>query len=69
MSPERVSVGRGRRKSFHVDGPKTEKAREPKLEILVREIRRLRVSEAERNVDIIVTTNVSPELCSFARFV
>ena len=35
---------------FHVDGPKTEKAREPTLEILVPGIWRLRVSEAERRV-------------------
>ena len=36
--------------SFHVDGPKTEKAREPTVESLVRGIWRLRVSEAERRV-------------------
>ena len=40
----------GRGRSFHVDGPKTEKAREPTLESLVRGIWRLRVSEAERRV-------------------
>ena len=41
---------RGRGRSFHVDGPKTEKAREPTAESLVRGIWRLRVSEAERRV-------------------
>ena len=41
---------RGRGRSFHVDGPKTEKAREPTEESLVRGIWRLRVSEAERRV-------------------
>ena len=41
---------RGRGRSFHVDGPKTEKAREPTVENLVREIWRLRVSEVERRV-------------------
>ena len=35
---------------FHVDGPKTEKAREPTVESLVRGIWRLTVSEAERRV-------------------
>ena len=42
---------RGRRRSLHVDGPKTEKAPEPTVESLVRRrIWRLRVSEAERRV-------------------
>ena len=41
---------RGRGMSFHVDGPKTEKAQEPKVESLVRGIWRLRVSEAEWRV-------------------
>ena len=41
---------RGRGRSFPVDGPKTEKAREPTVESLVRGIWRLRVSEAERRV-------------------
>ena len=41
---------RGRGRSFHVDGPKTEKAREPTVESLVRGMWRLRVSEAERRV-------------------
>ena len=36
--------------SFHVDGPKTEKAQEPTVESLVRGIWRLRVSEAERSL-------------------
>ena len=48
MSPEFCRRGRGR--SFHVDGPKTEKAREPTAEILVRGIWRMRISEAERRV-------------------
>ena len=39
---------RGRGRSIHVEGPKTEKAREPKEESLVRGIRRLRVSEVKR---------------------
>ena len=39
---------RGRGRSFHE--PKTEKAREPTMENLVRGIWRLRVSEAERRV-------------------
>ena len=42
---------RGRGRSFHVDGPKTEKAQEPTVESLVRGIWRLRVSEAERRVE------------------
>ena len=51
MSPERVSVGEKERgRSFHVDGPKTEKAREPTVEGLVRGIWRRRVSEVERRV-------------------
>ena len=41
---------RGRGRTFHVEGPKTEKAREPTVESLVRGIWRLRVSEAERRV-------------------
>ena len=41
---------RGRGRSFYVDGPKTEKAREPTVESLVRGIWRLRVSETERRV-------------------
>ena len=35
-------------RSFHVEGPKTEKAREPTVESLVQGIWRLRVLEAER---------------------
>ena len=38
---------RGRGRSFHVDGLKTEKEREPAMESLVPGIWRLRVSEAE----------------------
>ena len=38
---------RGRGRSFHVDGPKTKKAREPTVESLVRGFWRLRISEAE----------------------
>ena len=49
-SAVRVSGRRGRGRSFHVDGPKTEKAREPTVESLVRGIWRLRVSETERRV-------------------
>ena len=41
---------RGRGRSFHAEGPKTEKAREPTVESLVRGIWRLRASEAERRV-------------------
>ena len=41
---------RERGRSFHVDGPKTEKAREPAVENLVRGIWRLRVSVVERRV-------------------
>ena len=41
---------RGRGRSFHVDGPKTEKALEPTVKGLVQGIWRLRVSEAERRV-------------------
>ena len=41
---------RGRGRSFHVDGPKTQKAQEPAAESLVPEIWRLRVSEAEQRV-------------------
>ena len=44
------SCRRGRGRSFHVDGPKTEKGREPTVESQVRGIWRLRVSEAERRV-------------------
>ena len=39
----------GRAKSFHVEGPKTEKAHEPAVEILIRGICRLR-SKAQRRV-------------------
>ena len=41
---------RGRGRSFHVEGPKTEKARESTVEHLVREIWRLSVSGADRKV-------------------
>ena len=41
---------RGRGRSFHDDGSKTEKAREPTAESLLRGIWRLRVSEAEWRV-------------------
>ena len=41
---------RGRGRSFHVDGPKMEKAREPTAESLVQGIWRLRVSEEEQRV-------------------
>ena len=41
---------RGRGRSFHIDGPKTEKAQEPTVESLVRGIWGLRVSEAEQRV-------------------
>ena len=41
---------RGRGRSFHVEGPKTEKAQEPTVESLVRGIWRLRVLEAERRI-------------------
>ena len=39
---------RGRGRSFHVEGPKTEKTQEPTVESLVRGIWRLGVSEAEQ---------------------
>ena len=41
---------RGRGRSFQVDGPKTEMARKPTAERLVRGIWRLRVSEVERRI-------------------
>ena len=41
---------KGRARSFHAEGLKTEKAREPKVESLVRRIWRLRVSEEEQRV-------------------
>ena len=41
---------RGSGRSFHADGPKTEKAREPTVESLVRGIWILWESEAERTV-------------------
>ena len=41
---------RGRGRSFHVDGPKIEKALEPTVESLVQRTWRLRISEAERGV-------------------
>ena len=41
---------RGRGRSFHVVGPKIEKAREPTVESLMRGTWRLTVSEAERSV-------------------
>ena len=50
MSPERVSDRGERRRSFYVDGPKTEKAREPTAESPVQGIWRLRIPEAERSV-------------------
>ena len=47
----RESFSRRRRgRLFHVQGLKTEKAREPTVESLVGGIWRLRVSEAERTV-------------------
>ena len=50
MSQERISVEEEWGRSFNVDGPKTEKAREPTVESLVRGIWRLRASEAEPRV-------------------
>ena len=41
---------KGRARSFHVEGPKTEKAQEPAVEILVRGIWRLRLLKAQRRV-------------------
>ena len=41
---------RGRGRSFYTEGPKTEKAREPTVQSLVRGFWKLRVSEAERRV-------------------
>ena len=41
---------RGRARSFYVEGPKTEKAREQTVEGTGRGIWRLRVSEVERRV-------------------
>ena len=43
---------RGRGRSFHVDGPKTEKALEPTVKIKsgMRNLEAVRVSEAERRV-------------------
>ena len=41
---------RGRGRFFHVDGPKTKKAREPTVGSLVQGVWRLRVSETERRV-------------------
>ena len=40
----------GRARSFHVEGPKTEKAQEPTVEILIRVIWSLRLSKAQRRV-------------------
>lgn len=45
MNPKRVSFGRW---SYHVEGPKREKAQEPTVESPVRGIWWLRVSEAEQ---------------------
>ena len=47
---------RGRGRSLHIDGSKTEKVREPTVESLVRGIWRLRVSEAERRVRVKLKT-------------
>ena len=56
MNESREGVCRtGRGRSFHVDGPKTEKAREPTVESLARGIWRLRASEAEWRVLIMYT--------------
>ena len=41
---------RGRGRSFHVEGPKTEKAQEPTVESLAQGIWKLRISEAECRV-------------------
>ena len=41
---------KGRARSFHVQGLKTDKAQEPAVEILVRGVWRLRVSKAQRGV-------------------
>ena len=44
---------RGRGRSFPVEGPKTEKAREPTVESLVRGTWGLGVSEAEKRVGMV----------------
>ena len=50
---------RGRGSSFHVDGPKTEKAREPTVESLVHGIWRLIVSvSCERGQKVVPTCEV-----------
>ena len=54
---------RGRGRSFHVDGPKTEKVREPTVKSLVRGIWRLRVSEPERRIRE-VTAKLHHALCT-----
>ena len=41
---------RGRGRSFHVEGPKTERARKPRVESLVQRIWKLGESEEERKV-------------------
>ena len=50
LKPMESFCRRGRGRSFHVEGPKTEKAREPTVESLEQGIRRPRASEAERRV-------------------
>ena len=56
---------RGRGRSFHADGPKTEKAREPPVECLVRGIWRLRISEAEQRVREGVRQQPQEQRCLF----
>ena len=50
---------RGRGRSFHVEGPETEKVWEPAVDSLVQRICRLRISEAERRVHEVCKVEVS----------
>ena len=51
-------IGKGR--SFHVDGKKTEKARAPTVESLVRGICSVRVSEAEWRIQRVDDLSLDP---------
>ena len=67
MESSQLFFRTGRGRSSHVDGPKTEKAREPTVESLVGGLWRLRVSEAERRVRPMPTEPFAAKLCMVMR--
>ena len=56
---------RGRGRSFQAEGPKTEKARKPTVDSLLRGIWRLRVSEAARRVLQLMKGESDLSSCNF----